>query len=216
MRSRPRVEGKRAQEVLRRLKEMYPRPRITLAFKKPWESVVATILSAQCTDARVNIVTASLFKKYKTVRDYARAGQRALEADIHSTGFFRSKARHIIAAAQKVLKDFSGRVPDTMEGLLTLPGVARKTANVVLFDAFNKNEGIPVDTHVGRVSRRLGLSEHDDPDKIEEDLMVLLPSKEWGSLSLRLIAHGRRVCRALRPQCLSCGFKDICPSYRKA
>ena len=211
---RPRPAPARAAVFLRRLKKMYPRPRAALCFRGPWESLVATILSAQCTDARVNIVTVSLFKKYKSIRDYARADQRVFETDIRPTGFYRNKARHIIAAAQRVLKDFSGRVPDTMEGLLTLPGVARKTANVVLFDAFGKNDGIAVDTHVGRVARRLGLTRHDDPVKVEKDLMALSPSREWGLLSLRFIQHGRRVCRARRPLCPSCGLKDICPDSR--
>ncbi len=178
----------------------------------PLEVLVATILSAQCTDARVNTVTQDLFRAYRTVQDYAHADVKKFEAAIRSTGFYRNKTKNIIAAAKKLIADFGGRVPGTMERLLTLPGVARKTANCVLYGAFGRNEGIAVDTHVLRVSRRLGLTRHDDPVKVERDLMRLCDRKEWGRWSLRLILHGRRVCTARAPQCPVCVVNRPCPS----
>jgi endonuclease-3 len=196
------------------LKKIYSQPAIALKSKNPFEMLVATILSAQCTDKRVNGVTKSLFKKYKTVKDFAQSDVRELERDIHSTGFYRNKARHINSSAQRILKDFDGRVPRKMAELLTLPGVARKTANVVLYNAFGKNEGIAVDTHVARVSQRLGLTKNFEPVKIEIDLMRVLKQKEWGLFSLRLIQHGRQTCAARNPQCLSCILQKICPSKK--
>lgn len=202
------------KRVLALLKKKYPVPRIALRSRSPFELLVATILSAQCTDARVNIVTSGLFKKYRSVKDYAAADIQKFEKDIYSTGFYRNKARNIIAAAGIVLKDFNGRVPQAMEGLLELPGVARKTANVVLYSAFGKNEGIAVDTHVIRVSQRLGLTKNSDPVEIEKDLMGLLDKDEWGSFSLRLIRHGRETCIARKPKCPECVFQSFCPSKK--
>jgi endonuclease-3 len=201
----------RAEKIFALLKKKFPAPRIALKFEDPWQSVVSTILSAQCTDARVNIVTRGLFKKYRRLQDYARADRRAFEQDIRSTGFYRNKAKSILGAARKVLDEFGGRVPDTMEGLLQLPGVARKTANVVLYNAFGRNEGIAVDTHVARVSQRLGLTRHQDPVKIEADLMRLADRRDWGVLSLRLIWHGRLTCQARKPKCPECALQKFCP-----
>lgn len=196
------------------LKKKYPLPRIALRSGNPFELLVATILSAQCTDVRVNIVTQGLFKKYKSVKDYAGAPLKAFQQDIRSTGFYHNKAKNIVAAADKVLKDFNGRVPQDMQGLLQLPGVARKTANVVLYNAFGKNEGIAVDTHVTRVSQRLGLTKNTDPAKIEKDLMPMLNKKEWGPFSLRLIRHGRETCIARKPRCPACVLQRLCPSKK--
>lgn len=204
-----------ADKVLELLKKKYPKPKIALEFRSPWESLVATILSAQCTDARVNIVTTSLFKKYRTVKDYAEADPRILEQDIRSTGFYHNKAKHIMGSARRILKDFNGEVPSTMSGLLSLPGVARKTANVVLYNVFGKNEGIAVDTHVSRVSQRLGLTRNSDPVRIEQDLMKLLDKKDWGDFSLRLIAHGRQTCNAKKPKCPGCVCRGMCHGEKK-
>ena len=204
----------RTDKIFSLLKKKYPHPRIALKFTDPFESVVSTILSAQCTDVRVNIVTKDLFKKYRSVKDYAAADIKKFEQEIRSTGFYRNKAKNIVTAAQKVVRDFRGRVPDTMESLLSLPGVARKTANVVLYNAFGKNEGIAVDTHVTRVSQRLGLTRHTDPVKIEQDLMKLADKKEWGDLSLRLIWHGRQTCQARKPLCPECVVAAFCPSRK--
>ena len=179
-----------------------------------FELLVATILSAQCTDARVNLVTKSLFKKYKSIKDYASVDIRKFRQDIRSTGFYRNKAKNIINCAKKILEDFDGEVPQNMEELLQFPGVARKTANVVLYSAFGKNEGIAVDTHVNRLSQRLGLTKNSDPVKIEQDLMKQLDQKEWGAFSLRLIRHGRQTCMAKKPQCLKCMLKALCPSRK--
>lgn len=198
--------------LIARLKKKYPAPSIALKSSNPFQLLVATILSAQCTDARVNIVTLSLFKKYRRIEDYARADVSLFEKEIRSTGFYRNKARHVIGCAQKIIEDFGAKVPETMEEMLTLPGVARKTANVVLYSAFGKNEGIAVDTHVKRVSRRLGLTVCEDPVKIEQDLMRMVPRKGWGALSLRLIRHGRDTCHARAPECDICMVGDICPS----
>ena len=173
---------------------------------------MATILSAQCTDERVNRVTRPLFRKYRKAEDYARADLRALEQEIRSTGFFRMKARHIRETCRRLLKDHGGRVPGDMESLLALPGVARKTANVVLGTWFGRAEGVVVDTHVFRLSRRLGLSRGRTPEAVERDLAALFPSREWVLLSHRLIAHGRALCRARRPLCVKCPLRSRCPS----
>ncbi|OIO35244.1 MAG: endonuclease III [Candidatus Omnitrophica bacterium CG1_02_44_16] len=199
--------------ILNLLKNKYPDPVISLKAKNSLELLVATILSAQCTDTRVNIVTNTLFKKYRKAKDYARADLKSLEQDIRSTGFYHNKAKNIAGAADKISKDFRGRVPETMDDLLELPGVARKTANVVLYNAYNKNEGIAVDTHVARVSQRLGLTKNSVPEKIEQDLMSQLDKKEWGAFSLRLIAHGRDVCHAQKPKCSECFLKGFCSYY---
>ena len=199
--------------ILSLLKKYYPDPIIALKSKNSLELLVATILSAQCTDTRVNIVTETLFKKYRKAKDYAKADLKAFEQDIRSTGFYHNKAKNIVGAANKILKDFRGRVPETMEDLLELPGVARKTANVVLYNAYNKNEGIAVDTHVTRVAQRLGLTKNSVPEKIEQDLMSQLDKKEWGPFSLRLIWHGRQTCHAQKPKCLECFLKGFCSYY---
>lgn len=200
--------------IITLLKKAYPKVKIALDYKTPFELLVATILSAQCTDVRVNKVTPALFKKYKTVKDFAGASLKELENDIRSAGFYHNKAKGIIGSAQLILNNFKGRLPDTMNELLTLPGVARKTANVVLYSAFGKNYGLAVDTHVKRVAPRLGLSKSDRPEKIEQDLMKIIPEKEWGNFSLRLIRHGREVCLARKPRCPLCLLNKICPSYR--
>jgi len=201
-------------KVLALLKKKHPHPAIALESVNPFEMLVATILSAQCTDKRVNVVTKSLFKKYRTVKDFAQSDIKELEQDIRSTGFYRNKARHISASAKMILKDFGGRVPRSMAGLLTLPGVARKTANVVLYNAFGTNEGIAVDTHVARLSQRLGLTKNSNPVAIEQDLMKVLNKKEWGAFSLRLIQLGRQTCVARNPQCKNCVLQKICPSKK--
>lgn len=199
--------------ILNLLKKNCPDAVIALKSKNSLELLVATILSAQCTDTRVNIVTETLFKKYRKAKDYAKADIKAFQQDIRSTGFYHNKAKNIIGAANKILKDFRGRVPETMEDLLELPGVARKTANVVLYNAYNKNEGIAVDTHVTRVAQRLGLTKNSTPEKIEQDLMSQLDKKEWGPFSLRLIWHGREVCQAQKPKCSECFLKGFCSYY---
>ncbi|MFH0876936.1 MAG: endonuclease III [Candidatus Omnitrophota bacterium] len=198
--------------ICARLKAKYPVAHFALCFVNPLELLVSTILSAQCTDARVNIVTKALFKKYRRPEDYARANLKTLEHEIRSTGFYRNKAKNIMGAAKIIVRDFGGRVPDTMVGLLRLPGVARKTANVVLYSAFGKNEGIAVDTHVRRLSQRLGLTKNTDPVKIESDLLAQLPKKEWGVFSLRLVWHGRATCMAKKPNCPACVLGGVCPS----
>jgi endonuclease-3 len=177
--------------------------------------LVATILSAQCTDDRVNLVTADLFGRYKTAADYAAADPAAFEQQVRSTGFFRNKTRSILGAAKKIVEDFGGQVPDTMDELLTLPGVARKTANVVLSNVFGRNEGVAVDTHVQRLAGRLRLSDQKTPEKIERDLMALLPQEQWGLFSHLLIFHGRRYCTAQRPDCEHCPLARLCPSAGK-
>lgn len=201
-------------KILILLKKEYPKAKIALNFTNPLEILISTILSAQCTDERVNIVTKTLFKKYRTVEDYAEANIRAFEQEIRSTGFYHNKAKNIITAAKKIIKDFNGKVPDTMDKLMQLPGVARKTANIVLLNGFGKVEGIAVDTHVRRLSQRLGLSKNDDPNKIEQDLMKSLDRKEWGNFSYLLIEHGRKICIAKKPKCLECMLQKLCPSKK--
>jgi endonuclease III len=205
---------KEAQKIYGILEREYFSARIALKYHKPHELLIATILSAQCTDDRVNMVTKELFKKYRTVSDFASAKRGQLEKDIRSTGFFRNKARHIMGSARMIERDFGLEVPDTMEGLLRLPGVARKTANIVLFHGFGKTEGIAVDTHVKRVTARLALTDKVDPVKIEKDLMRLFDRDKWGKLTNVLIAHGRKVCRARKPLCGQCPVMCLC-SYAK-
>jgi endonuclease-3 len=197
--------------ILNLLRKTYPDARCSLDHRNPLELMVATQLSAQCTDERVNLVTKELFRKYRTAADYANAPLRQLEQDIHSTGFYRNKARNIQNACRKIEERHGGKVPDTMEALRDLDGVGRKTANVILATAFGKNEGIAVDTHVTRLSHRLGLTKHRDPKKIEQDLMKLAPRKEWDNLSLRLIYHGRARCVARKPDCENCELAEVCP-----
>ncbi len=206
---------KRTAMITVALKKLYPYTKTALRHSNPLQLLVATILSAQCTDVRVNIVTKELFRKYKTAEDFADAPQEVFEQEIRSTGFYRNKAKNIIAAAKKIIKEFGGKVPDNMEDLISLPGVARKTANVVLGDAFGKNEGIAVDTHVMRLAGRLGLSRYTDPVKIEKDLMELVPRKNWAVFSHLLIFHGRAVCAARKPNCEECDTNKFCPSAFK-
>jgi endonuclease-3 len=199
-----------------RLAALYPGLDISLDWETPLELIVATVLSAQCTDERVNQVTKRLFPAYPDARAYADAPLGELEEAVRPTGFYRNKAKHIRGLARKILEDFDGKVPSTMEELLTLPGVARKTANVVLSNAFGIHEGVVVDTHVKRVAHRLGLTDETDPAKIERDLMEILPRDEWRSFPWRLILHGRTVCFARRPACDTCPIRDACPSAGKA
>jgi endonuclease-3 len=188
--------------------------KIALDYTTPLEILIATILSAQCTDKRVNMVTKTLFKKYKTIKDYANADIKIFEQEIRSTGFYHNKAKNIIETARKILSNFNGKVPDTMEKLTQLPGVARKTANIVLTNGFNKVEGIAVDTHVKRMSQRLGLSKNNDPNKIEQDLMKLFNKKDWGQINHLLVTHGREICHAKKPRCLECVLQNLCPSKK--
>ncbi len=202
---------KRASRIIERLAETYP-ARIELEFSNPLELAVATILSAQCTDARVNEVTKDLFRKYRTADDYANADPELFEEEIRSTGFFRNKTRSIISFARSLVEVHGGVVPETMDELVRLAGIGRKTANVILGSAFGANEGIAVDTHVKRVARRLELSAEDDPDKIERDLMELAPREGWTEFSLRMIQHGRYRCSARSPQCDGCALEELCPT----
>jgi endonuclease-3 len=202
----------RAKLILRRLKRRYPDARCALDHRNPYELLSATILSAQCTDARVNLVTPTLFARYPDPAALAVARSEDVEEIIRSTGFFRNKTRSLLGMAQAVLAEHGGEIPRTMDQLRVLPGVGRKTANVVLGNAYGINEGITVDTHVARVSGRLGLTMEDDPVKIERDLMPLFPRKEWALLSHLLIFHGRQTCVARRPRCGECPLSDICPS----
>lgn len=194
------------------LKKEYPDPQPELDYSNEFELLIATILSAQCTDAQVNKVTNELFRKYTNAEALAAADLDVLEKEIYSTGFYRAKSKNIKRTSQLIISDFNGKVPDTMEELTTLPGVARKTANIVLARGFGKVEGIAVDTHVKRVSGKLGLTENTDPKKIEQDLMKLAEQKDWDDLSMTLILHGRRVCDAKKPQCTVCLLSKLCPS----
>jgi len=203
-----------AREIYRRLAEHYPDAHCALDFKTPFQLLVATILSAQCTDKRVNMVTPALFKKYRTPKAMAEANPEELEEMIKSTGFFRNKAKSLLGMSAAVAERHGGEVPDEMDALVELPGVGRKTANVVLGNAYDKNEGVVVDTHVGRVSGRLGLTKNTDPVKVEQDLMKLFPREDWTMLSHLMIEHGRRICEARRPKCEECFLNDICPSSR--
>lgn len=208
----PAGPAKRARLTLQRLKQTYPDAACALHHSNPFELLCATILSAQCTDARVNLVTPVLFARYPDPAALAAARQSELEEIIKSTGFFRNKARSLIGMAQAIVAEHGGVVPRTMEQLRALPGVGRKTANVVLGNAFGINEGITVDTHVTRLSKRLALTRHDDPVKIEQDLMKLIPHEDWALVSHLLIFHGRQVCVARRPRCWECVLADFCPS----
>jgi endonuclease-3 len=202
----------RARKIIARLKREYPDATCALNHHSALELVVATILSAQCTDARVNMVTPHLFAKYRTAADYAAADPRVLEKEIQSTGFFRNKTKSIIGMAQALVERHGGEVPQTMQELTALPGVGRKTANVILGTWFKKNEGVVVDTHVHRLSRLLGLTRQDDPVKIEQDLMEIVPRDDWTWFSHTLIQHGRTVCIARRPRCADCVLNRLCPS----
>ena len=202
----------RAVKTIRLLEKEHSDAEIALTFKNPLELLISTILSAQCTDKRVNIVTKTLFKKYKTLEDYAKADIKELEQDIRSTGFYHNKARHIKKCCQMLIEKFGSQVPRTMEELLELPGVARKTANIVLSNVFGIVEGIAVDTHVRRLSERLGLTQNKNQDKIEQDLMKIVPKEMWMRFSDLLVFHGRRICMAKKPKCGECVLNKICPS----
>ncbi|MBU4245718.1 MAG: endonuclease III [Nanoarchaeota archaeon] len=204
-----------ASELLAILKKTYGAQSTALIHQNPFELLVSTILSAQCTDARINSVTRELFKKYQTANDYANADLHEFEQDIKSTGFYKNKAKNIIAAAQKIISEFGGKVPGKMEELVTLPGVGRKTANVILCEGFGIVQGIAIDTHVRRISFRIGLTKNTDPKKIECDLMALYSKKEWRNVSNLLIAHGRRTCYAKKPKCGECALNKICPNAFK-
>lgn len=204
----------KAGQIFSKLKELYPDARCSLDFKSPLELLVATQLAAQCTDARVNIVTKDLFKKYRTPEDYAAADIAELEQDIKSTGFFRNKAKNIKECCIKLLRDYEGQVPDTMEALLELPGVGRKTANVVLSTIFSK-PGVIVDTHCTRLSNRIGLTKSENPEIIENDLMKILPKSQWSDFSHCLVYHGREICQARKPKCEICSIMPYCDYGRK-
>jgi endonuclease-3 len=201
--------------LLRRLKKAYPDAKCALTHVNPFQLLVATILSAQCTDVRVNMVTPGLFKKYPTPKDFAALRPEVLEAEIRSTGFYRNKAKSILGASRKLVNEFGEKVPRTMEELLTLPGVARKTANVVLGTAYGIAGGIVVDTHVQRISQRLDLTRENTPEKIERDLMRLIPQDQWIDFSHEMIFHGRRCCTARKPKCVVCPVEDLCYSKDK-
>jgi endonuclease-3 len=202
----------RTAEIIKRLRKAYPDAHCALVHSSAFELLIATILSAQCTDVRVNIVTADLFRKYRSPQDFLNVSQEELEKDIRSTGFYRNKARNIQAACRRIIEEYGGEVPRTMEELLTLGGVARKTANVVLGNAFGIASGVVVDTHVSRLSQRLGLTENTTPEKIERDLAELVPKRNWVMFPHWLIYHGRQVCVARKPRCPECVLADICPS----
>lgn len=208
---KPRTPAGRAKEVAARLAELYPGAECELTHSNPYELLAATILSAQCTDARVNMVTPALFAKYPTPYDLAVANQSDVEQIVRSTGFYQSKAKNLIGMATAVVERFNGEIPQELDDLVTLPGVGRKTGNVLRSVVFDL-PGLAVDTHVGRLSRRLGLTTEEDPVKVEKVLNGFLPPQEWGKFSLRLILHGRRVCDARKPRCDNCELEDICPS----
>jgi endonuclease III len=205
----------RITEILKRLDELYPAVTCALTHSSAWELLVATILSAQSTDVNVNRVTPELFRKYPKVEAFAAITPEQLEPDVRSTGFFRNKSKSVVGAAKKIVSDFGGRVPDEMDKLLTLPGVARKTANVVLGTWFKKAEGVVVDTHVHRISRRLELTKQDDPQKIEQDLMKIIPRDRWILFSHQIIWHGRKLCYARKPKCADCTLENICHAADK-
>ncbi len=205
-------EQARVEKIIHLLVKEYPEGRTALDFRTPLEIAVATILSAQSTDKMTNKITAGLFKKYRTAKDYAKANKKVFEKEIRSSGFFHAKARNIINLGKMLVKDFGGKVPNTMEELVKLPGVARKTANIVLSSAFHKAVGIAVDTHVRRLSQRLGFSKFDDPVKIEQDLLKLVPKRYWGKFNYYLVDHGRAVCIAKKPNCPECVISQYCPS----
>jgi endonuclease III len=202
----------KALEIIRRLKKAYPDPKTALNFNSPFNLLVATILSAQATDILVNKVTPALFRKYRSVKDYADTPLEVLQKDVTSINFYKTKAKNIRASAQIIMENFQGKVPKTMEELVTLPGVARKTANIILSNAYGINAGIAVDTHVKRLAYRLGLTKNGDPVKIEKELMAITPKEDWSHLSHLLIFHGRKVCHAKNPKHDECILSDICPS----
>ncbi len=205
----------RHELILKKLRKEYPKAKTALKFRTPFQMLVATILSAQCTDKRVNEVTKTLFKKYKTPKDYAEADKKEFEKEIKPTGFYKNKAKNIINAAKKIVEKYNGRVPKTIKELTSLPGVGRKTANIVLNSAFGIAAGIAVDTHVKRLSQRLGFTKNKDPNKIEQDLMKIFPKKDWHDLNFLLVEHGRKICKARKPLCEKCVINKLCPSAFK-
>ena len=209
------TDPKRVRAILEKLEEVYPAATCALEHENPFQLLISTILSAQCTDERVNQVTKILFPKYATPEAFAYANPRELQQDIRPTGFFRNKTKSIIGASKKIVEEFGGQVPRTMEEILTLPGVARKTANVVLGTAYGIASGIVVDTHVQRLARRLDLSRNEDPKKIEQDLLQVIPQEKWILFSHQLIWHGRRVCQARKPRCVECNLERLCYSKDK-
>ena len=211
---RKRPTPERAREIYDRLVEHYPDAKCALDYRTPYQLLVATILSAQCTDKRVNMVTPALFKRYRTPAAMADANPEELEEMIKSTGFYRNKTKSLVGMSRALVERHRGRVPEELDALVKLPGVGRKTANVVLGNAFDLNEGVVVDTHVARLSQRLGFTRQTDPVKIEQDLMRLFPSERWTMLAHLLIEHGRRICVARKPKCESCFLNDVCPSSR--
>lgn len=206
---------RRSRKIVTKLKVLYPQPKTALEHEDPLQLLIATILSAQCTDARVNMVTPGLFAKYESATDFANANQAELEQEIHSTGFYRNKATNIIGCCKQLVEKHGGVVPSSMEALLELPGVGRKTANCVLGGAFGINSGVVVDTHVERLSQRMGLTKQKTAEKIEQDLVKIIPKDDWYDLSNMLIAHGRRVCNARKPNCPDCRLNSLCPSARR-
>ena len=209
------LDPERIRQIISALDQLYPNVTCALTHRSAWELLVATILSAQCTDVRVNMVTPGLFEKYPAVQDFAALEPEQLEPDIRSTGFFRNKSKSVVGAARKIVSDFAGEVPRTMEELLTLPGVARKTANVVLGTWFKKNEGIVVDTHVTRIAHRLELTRQEDAQKIEQDLMQIIPRERWTDFAHQLIWHGRKLCPARSPRCADCALEKLCHAADK-
>jgi endonuclease-3 len=207
--------AERVRKIIPILRSTYPDSRTALDFANPLQILVATILSAQCTDKKVNEITPGLFRKYPSAADFAAADPQILEEEIRPTGFFRNKTKSIIGAARRIVEEYGGRVPDTMQELLTLPGVARKTANIVLSSGFRRSEGIAVDTHVKRLAGRLGLSREKDPDKIERDLLKIVPREAWMDFNYLLVNHGRELCPARKPRCLECPIMRFCPSAEK-
>jgi endonuclease-3 len=205
-------EKEKLLEIIKRLKKEYPKPATALSFKTPFELLVATILSAQTTDVHVNKVTESLFRKYRTTKDYANVSLETLQKDLSSINFYNNKAKNIQASARIIIDKFNSTVPRSMEELTSLPGVARKTANIILSNAYGINEGIAVDTHVKRLAGRLGLTKYEDPVKIEKDLMAITPKEDWGNLSHLLIFHGRNICQAKKPKHNECVLYSLCPS----
>ncbi|HYU31487.1 MAG TPA: endonuclease III [Thermoanaerobaculia bacterium] len=206
------AKRQRATEILARLRRAYPDSRIALDFTSPLQLLVATVLAAQCTDKKINEISPALFRRYPTARHYAEAELPELEEMVRSTGFFRNKARALKALGQALVADHGGEVPAAMDALVALPGVGRKTANAVLGNAFGKNEGITVDTHVQRLSRRLGLTQETDPERIEQDLLPLVAQEDWNAWSHLLQSHGRALCKARKPECAACPVADLCPS----
>ena len=199
-------------EIVKRLKKEYPNPTTALRFRSPFELLVATVLSAQTTDVHVNKVTEALFRRYKTINDYAEVPLETLRKDLSSINFYNNKAKNIQASARMIIEKFNSKVPKTMEELTSLPGVARKTANIILSNAYGINEGIAVDTHVKRLALRLGLTKNTDPVKIEKDLLAITPKEDWGTLTHLLIFHGRNICQAKKPKHSECVLYDLCPS----